>query len=434
VSSHRYGYVSLEELLDWVRMHPLSSGRTVPVCIWGEGGIGKSALVEAYARENGLAYTLYHPAHDDSGSDIVGIQYIDAETGLTRHALPAWLPTEPGEGGIMFIDEINRANEQVLQGLMEVLGQGTISQSGWRIPDGWSIVAAANPPSTDYSTAQMDQAMYNRMLHYSPGWDAPAWVVWAEKNGLSRTVIDFALENPDLIRTGSSQLPQAVRQIATPRTLEFLAMMDEERLEPRLRWVLAQGLLGEEAAEVYMLKYQDPDEPLSPREIVAGRDIEERISRWRAEHRSGLIIASTGRLLAALKGRTPDEEDQREVIRAGIARWMMMLDDQLFRDAVASFAESAPLWLKDLQDHDIWGVKGRMPANPALIRRALGREMEEERKQRLQMTRDRKLAQAKEAGADVPLLADDGAEEAIGGTPAEDAEVLGSNDPLAWLD
>lgn len=434
MSAHRYGYVSLHEVLDWVRAHPLSTGRIVPVCVWGEGGIGKSKVVEAYAKDHGLEMITYHPAHDTSGADIVGIQYIDPDTGETKHALPAWLPTEAGDGGILFIDEINRGNESVMQGLMEVLGEGTVSQSGWRIPEGWMIVTAANPPSTDYSTNPMDQAMFNRMLHYSPGWDAAGWVQWAESQGLSRQAIDFALENPDLIRTGTSQMPQSVRQVATPRTVEYIAMMDEEEMEPRLRWVLAQGLLGEEAAEQYMLKFIDPEDPLSPREIVAGRGIDEKVALWRAEHRMGLIIASTTRLIAALKGRRPEDEEQREVIRAGIARWLLILDDQMFRDAVAMFAESAPLWLKDVQDNDQWGVRQRMPSNPALIRRALGREMVEERKRRMELVRERLRAQAKEGGDDIPLLADDGAEEAMGAGGAEAAELLGSNDPLDWLD
>lgn len=434
MSSHRYGYVSLSELLDWVRSHPLSTGRVVPVCIWGERGIGKTAMLESYARRHNLGLEVYHPAHDDSGSTIVGMPYIDEETGETTYAIPRNLPTEPGNGGILFLDEINRANEKVLQGLMEILGEGRIGQSGWSLPEGWAVVAAANPPSTAYATSQMDEAMYNRMLHYAPGWDGPSWVVWAEKQGLSRRVIDFALENPDLVRTGTSQLPQAVVQTTTPRTLEFMARLEDAHMDQALRWVIAQGLLGEDAAEQYMLHCQDTEEPLSPREIVAGRDIEERISHWRAEHRSGLIIASTGRLLASLKGRLPEQEPQREVIRAGIARWMMMLDEQLFRDAVAAFAESAPAWLKDLQDNDRWGVKARMPANPALIRRTLGREMAEERKRRLEVMRERQRAQANEGGDDIPLLADDGGEEALGGGEPVEGEVLGSNDPLAWLD
>ena len=185
--------------------------------------------IKSYGKTRDLEVRTYHPAHDVNGADIVGKAYHDEESDETRYALPAWLPTEDdAPEGLLFIDELNRAPQEVLAGLMEPLGEGTIAQSGWELPRGWNIVAAANPSEMGYMVQDLDEAMVDRMLHYAPGWDARHWGSWAQSADLPPEIIDFALRHQGgLVVTGESQLPLEIEQKlrTTPRTLEYMGAL-----------------------------------------------------------------------------------------------------------------------------------------------------------------------------------------------------------------
>lgn len=383
----RFGFVALEELLDLVRTHPLSDGRCVPVCLWGSRGIGKTQVLESYARERGLELCKYHPAHDTTGSDIVGIPFIDEQTERTAYALPDWLPQDgpDNHGGVFFIDEINRAGLAVLQGLMEVLGEGSIAQSGWKLPPSWIIVCAANPPGQDYDVNRMDEAMMDRLLHFNFTWNAPSWTVWAEGSGIDAKVVDFALQNPDLIEGGFSELPMNIQPVATPRALEYLGALYSPDMELRMLRVIGQGLIGREGTEQMIEKHLDPEQPLSGEQIVSG-GFDEVIKRWRAESREDLMLASTARLAGLLQTREP----ARNLAAQRTGQWLAALSgvsQELFRNAISLMADSTPGWLALILSDDEHDLMRHIPRNEALLRQAALRGLSAQRQQRNQRRR-----------------------------------------------
>lgn len=264
-------YVTIDELLSHVRDpdHRLPDGRCVPVCIWGGRGAGKTAQVKAFCDARNLEMRIYHPAHDKDGQDIVGTPIIDDETGKVSFALPDWLPTDEDSEGVWFIDEINRANEDVLAGLMEPLGEGTISQSGWKLPRGWQIVVAANPTEVGYGVSELDEAMIDRMLHYNPGWEAPVWGKWALGAGVSPDIVDFALRRTENLATASDlggfQLPKEIEEklAATPRSLTYFAALYRREMPTRLLRVVGQGLIGRDAVDSFIEMISIEGRPLS---------------------------------------------------------------------------------------------------------------------------------------------------------------------------
>lgn len=268
-------FVTLETLIDWVRAHPLRSGRMVPLIIWGGFGIGKTQQIKAYGDARNIKVITYAPAHDVDGSSIVGESYRDPETNQTTYAWPNWLPTEEKDGpkGVLFIDELNRANQEVLAGLMEPLGEGTIAQSGWKLPPGWNIVAAANPSEMGYMVQELDEAMVDRMIHYAPGWDARHWGKWAQSAGVDPEIIEFALRHQGeggLVVTGEAQLPLEIEQKlrCTPRTLEYMSALYEPGMPDGLLRVCAQGLMGREAGEAYIEQVAAEEKPLTAEEVL----------------------------------------------------------------------------------------------------------------------------------------------------------------------
>lgn len=269
-------YVAPHDLFDWIRAHPMPDGRMIPVVIWGSKGTGKTQQIKAYCKDRGLEIRSYHPAHDTNGQDILGQPRTDPDTGKVSYSLPEWLPTEPGNGGVWFIDEINRAQTAVLAGLMEPLGEGTIAQSNWKIPEGWMIIAAANPTETGYLVEEVDEAMVDRMLHYSPGWEAPVWGHWAKtKGGVHPDIVDFVFQNPETLPAvtdlGQSQLPHEIegKLGATPRSLTYFASLYEPDMPEGMLRVIVHGLLGRKAGDAFVETLNRAEKPLRAEEILA---------------------------------------------------------------------------------------------------------------------------------------------------------------------
>ena len=90
----------------------------------------------------------------------------------TVYSPPDWVPTEEGPG-ILLLDDINRADDRILRGCMQLLQNFELSS--WKLPPKWQIVATANPEGGDYSVTPMDGAMLTRMLHTTLKFDAKIW-------------------------------------------------------------------------------------------------------------------------------------------------------------------------------------------------------------------------------------------------------------------
>lgn len=379
----KYGYVPLERLLDWIRVHPLADGRFVPVCMWGARGTAKTASVKAYAGERGFGIRILQPAQIQHGADLVGIPHIDEQTGRTTYAMPDRLPIagacEPE--GVLFIDEVNRTSIEVLQGLMQVIGEGEISQSGWRLPPGWMIVAAANPNIPGYEVTPLDDAFLGRMLHIPSPANLANWSRYADSSGLPRRVVDFMLQNRDLVDIGDSDLPDDVNPSLSLRSGEYLGRLYEPEMDLALLDLIARGLWGAEAAEALIDHHNDPAAPMTGPEVLAGR-FDAVLAHWLEEQRHDLVRASTERMIAFLQGRPP--EPSRATLSA--ARYLSALPDGLFREAIVSFSESAPGWLVAILTHEEFGLAARIPRGAAL-RRAKDRDLAGERESRLEIRR-----------------------------------------------
>lgn len=399
----KYGYVPLERLLDWIREHPLGDGRFVPVCMWGARGTAKTASVKAYADSRELGLRILQPAQIQHGADLVGIARVDEETNRTTHAMPDRLPIEGDcePQGVLFIDEVNRTQIEVLQGLMQVIGEGEISQSGWKLPAGWMIVCAANPNIPGYEVTPLDEAFLGRMLHIPSPANLANWSRYADDSGLSRRVVDFMLQNRDLVDLGDSDLPVEVRPSLSLRSGEYLARLYDPQMDLALLDLIARGLWGEDAAEALIDHHNDPATPMSGPEVLAGR-FDAVLSHWIAEQRHDLVRASTERMIAFLQARPP----ARSKATQSAARYLSQLPDSLLREAVVSFSESAPGWLTVILSHEEFDVASRIPRGAAL-RRMRDRDLSAERESRLEIRRLSERAAGAGKGSQLELPAAD---------------------------
>ena len=193
--------------------------RGTPICIWGTHGLGKTMLVQEFAKKNKWHLAYCAPAQFEEMGDLHGMPYkVDPDKKTigdeyTAFAPPDWVPTQEGPG-ILLLDDINRADDRILRGLMQLLQNFELFS--WQLPPKWQIVATANPEGGDYSVTPMDDAMLTRLLHLTMVFDPKTWAQWAESAGVDSRGIDFVLTYPEVVsgkRTTPRSLVQFFEQI-----------------------------------------------------------------------------------------------------------------------------------------------------------------------------------------------------------------------------
>jgi len=173
-----------------------------PICIWGTHGLGKTQLVKDFAKERNWKFSYIAPAQFEEMGDLHGMpNVIDPDPTVagdefTVYSPPEWVPKEEGPG-ILLLDDINRADDRILRGCMQLLQNFELSS--WKLPPKWQIVVTANPEGGDYSVTPMDGAMITRLLHVTLKFDAKIWAEWAEKASVDPRGIAFVLTYPELI-------------------------------------------------------------------------------------------------------------------------------------------------------------------------------------------------------------------------------------------
>jgi MoxR-like ATPase len=251
--------------------------RPTPVCIWGTHGLGKTEIAMNFARERGWKLAYCAPAQFEEMGDLHGLPFkVDPDPTVqgderTVYMPPDWVPSEEGPG-LLIMDDINRADDRILRGVMQLLQH--FEMFSWSMPKKWQILATANPDTGAYSVTPMDDAMLTRMLHVSLSFEAKAWAAWAVDAGVDRRGIDFVLTYPETItgkRTTPRSLVQFFNQIADIKDLN--ASID-------LVNVLAASSLDIETATAFTAFIQESMAKLpSVTEILGAKEPEEFLDR-----------------------------------------------------------------------------------------------------------------------------------------------------------
>ncbi|MCT4353625.1 MoxR family ATPase [Streptomyces sp. Je 1-79] len=143
----------------------LAVAADLPVVLWGEPGIGKTAALTRLAEELDLPLTTViasvHEPSDFSGLPIVGDD--PAEQGVPM-APPDWAVRLVRAGrGLLFLDELSTAPPSVQAALLRLVLERRIG--ALRLPPGVRIVAAANPRSSAADGWELSPPLANRFVH-----------------------------------------------------------------------------------------------------------------------------------------------------------------------------------------------------------------------------------------------------------------------------
>jgi hypothetical protein len=242
--------------------------RKTPVCIWGRHGIGKTEIVEQIAQKLGYRFSYIAPAQFEEMGDLVGMPAIDG--GVTTFRPPAWVPTEEGPG-ILLIDDVNRADDRILRGIMQLLQNFELVS--WRMPPKWQILLTANPDGGDYSVTPMDNAMLTRLMHISMQFDVKEWAKWADGAGVDPRGINFILTYPEMV-TGERTTPRSLVQF-----FESIRSITDLRASLGLVRLLADSCLDEATVRSFItFVNQGLSELISPEEILDAKDFDRSVA------------------------------------------------------------------------------------------------------------------------------------------------------------
>lgn len=143
----------------------LAVSANLPVLLWGEPGIGKSASLQQLAAGLGVpletVIASVHEPSDFSGLPIVGDD--PAADGVPM-APPDWAVRLARSGqGLLFFDELSSAPPAVQAALLRVVLERRVGSL--ELPPAIRIVAAANPPSSAADGWHLSPPLANRFVH-----------------------------------------------------------------------------------------------------------------------------------------------------------------------------------------------------------------------------------------------------------------------------
>ncbi len=249
--------------------------RKTPICIWGDHGIGKTQTVETYARENGFAFAYIAPAQFEEMGDLLGMPQIEEfgqgekRQATTTFIPPDWVPRTEGPG-ILLIDDVNRADDRILRGIMQLLQNYELVS--WALPPQWHIILTANPDGGDYSVTPMDFAMLTRMMHITLVFEVKKWALWAEQNQVDPRGISFVLTYPEVV-TGERSTPRTLVQF-----FENISIIQDLKQEIGLVKMLADASLDENTVSAFMAFINnDLSRLISPEEIIQAKNFQEEV-------------------------------------------------------------------------------------------------------------------------------------------------------------
>jgi len=199
----------------------------VSVEVVGDSGIGKTSAIIQLANELDLNFVKLNLAQIEELGDLVGFpirqfevckkedsdtcQWIDEHavdeyinklgfefTGKNRmsYCPPEWISGKTS-GGILLLDDWNRADTRFIQAVMELIDRQTYIS--WSLPKDWHIILTSNPDDGDYMVNSIDNAQRTRFISVNLKFDVKCWGEWAEHTRIDSRCINFMLLNPEMV-------------------------------------------------------------------------------------------------------------------------------------------------------------------------------------------------------------------------------------------
>lgn len=175
--------------------------RQRPVLLMGPPGIGKTQIMEQIAEECGIglvSYTITHHTRQSAvGLPMIKTEEFDGkEYSVTEYTMSEIIAgvykavkEQRHSEGILFIDEINCVSETLIPTMLQFLQCKTFGNQ--KVPEGWIIVAAGNPPEFNRSVREFDMVTYDRLRVINIDADLEVWREYAREREIHNAILSY---------------------------------------------------------------------------------------------------------------------------------------------------------------------------------------------------------------------------------------------------
>lgn len=172
-----------------------------PIFLMGAPGIGKTAIMEQIAEEMKIGLVSYSMTHHTRQSAL-GLPFIvKKEYGGREYTVSEYTMSEiiasvydmieyTGiKEGILFLDEINCVSETLAPAMLQFLQYKIFGRH--RVPDGWIVVTAGNPPEFNNSVREFDIVTWDRLKRLDVEADYDTWKEYAYSRGIHAAITTY---------------------------------------------------------------------------------------------------------------------------------------------------------------------------------------------------------------------------------------------------
>lgn len=279
--------VNEEELKRFISRSIKHPATSTPLLIWGAPGIGKTQIVnQVLKRVTDNKGQIKDITVSRIQPDEFFLPAVDRDKALAYDIAKDWLPVykptgDPekdkiadnianggtvdteGHGGVLFFDEITRANMSTQNICLTLIQER--GMSGYKLGSKWAIIAASNRPDDDPdSSLEIGTALKNRFQHINFVPTIESWSSWARDNIEYTEIVDFLNVMKEYFYNLDNEGGKAI--FATPRSWEnaskSLADEENDAAEEGRKLTMADkehviaANVGKTAAAMFMAYYQ----------------------------------------------------------------------------------------------------------------------------------------------------------------------------------
>lgn len=181
--------------------------RQRPILLMGPPGIGKTQIMAQIASELQIglvSYTITHHTRQSAvGLPMICEEQFDGKTfEVTKYTMSEIISgvyeriRDFGQPeGILFLDEINCASETLTPAMLQFLQCKSFGNQ--KLPEGWILVAAGNPPEYNRSVHEFDVVTLDRVRYIDIEADLSVWKQYAADAHVHGAVLSYLELRPD---------------------------------------------------------------------------------------------------------------------------------------------------------------------------------------------------------------------------------------------
>ncbi len=172
-----------------------------PIILMGAPGIGKTEIISQIAAELGIGLLTYSMTHHTRQSamglpmirkkEFEGESFEATEYTVSEIIAAVYDMMERSgvRSGILFLDEINCVSETLIPVMLQFLQYKEFG--GRKLPEGWVVVTAGNPPEYNSSVREFDTVTWDRLKRIDVEPDISVWKEFAYQTQVHGAVISY---------------------------------------------------------------------------------------------------------------------------------------------------------------------------------------------------------------------------------------------------